>query len=98
MFRIIDKRGSGKTSRLMLIAKEYENTLFVCGNPKAMEQKAHAYGITGIEFISYYDFLDVNKWRGTERRNVVIDEIEPFIRHLNPCLDLIGYSISEDDL
>jgi hypothetical protein len=35
MIRIIDGRGTGKTSRLMLLAKEH-NALFVCDNPDAM--------------------------------------------------------------
>jgi hypothetical protein len=56
MYRIIDDRGTGKTSRLMLIAKE-NNALFVCSNPDAMRYKAKAYGIDGIEFISYGEFF-----------------------------------------
>ena len=55
MYRIIDERGSGKTSRLMLLAKETGGVI-VCSNPKGMAEKARAYGIQGIEFISYYDF------------------------------------------
>ena len=97
MYRIIDGRGSGKTSRLMLIAKE-NNALFVCNNPSAMQQKAHAYGITGIEFISYYDFITIDKWRDTDPQiPVVIDEAEALMKYMNPYFELIGYSISEDD-
>ena len=44
MIRVIDGRGSGKTSKLMEIAKE-NNAMFVCSNPQAMEVKARAYGI-----------------------------------------------------
>jgi len=36
----------------MLLAKEHDAD-FVCSNPRAMEQKAKAYGINGINFISY---------------------------------------------
>ena len=39
MYRIIDKRGTGKTSRLMLLAKE-ENAIIACSNPDAMRIKA----------------------------------------------------------
>ena len=39
MFRIIDKSGTGKTGRLMLLAKENEAD-FVCSNPRAMNYKA----------------------------------------------------------
>jgi len=47
MIRIIDGRGTGKTNRLMLFAKEH-NAIFVCANPEAMRVKAEAYGITGL--------------------------------------------------
>jgi hypothetical protein len=39
MYRIIEGRGTGKTSRLMLLAKK-NNATFVCENPRAMEYKA----------------------------------------------------------
>ena len=39
MYQIIDKRGSGKTSRLMLLAQE-NNGVFVCANPYGMREKA----------------------------------------------------------
>ena len=45
MYRIIDNRSSGKTSRLMLLAKE-TGSIIACMNPSAMRQKAYAYGIT----------------------------------------------------
>ena len=47
MYRIIDSRGSGKTSRLMLLAKENDAAI-ACSNPAAMRQKAYAYGITAL--------------------------------------------------
>lgn len=56
MIKIIDTRGSGKTSRLLLLAKE-NNGIIVCGNPYALKEKARNYGIDGIDFISYGDFL-----------------------------------------
>ena len=49
MYRIIDGRGTGKTSRLMLLAKD-TNSVIACANPYAFEQKAKAYGIIGIDF------------------------------------------------
>ena len=51
MYKIIDERSSGKTSRLMLLAKE-NNGVIVCHAPQAMQEKAYGYGITGIDFIS----------------------------------------------
>ena len=70
MIRVIDGRGSGKTSKLMEIAKE-NNAMFVCSNPQAMEVKARAYGISDIKFISYHDFVT-----SYEPGNIVIDEVE----------------------
>ena len=55
MYRIIDKRCSGKTSRLLLLAKE-NNGIVVCRNPERMREKAYGYGLTGIDFVSYEDF------------------------------------------
>lgn len=93
MYRIIDGRGTGKTSRLLLIAKE-NNAVVACENPAAMREKAHAYGLTCIDFISYYDLL-VN---GNSYNQVVIDEIEYFVRFvITNTGTLIGYTLSDDD-
>ena len=94
MIRIIDGRGTGKTSRLLLLAKEYD-ALFVCANPEAMEVKANAYGINGIKFIDYYRFL---RDGDIENNNIVIDELEQLVQY---CLlgsqHLIGYTLSDND-
>lgn len=92
MYRIIDSRGSGKTSRLMLLAKE-TGAKIACSNPSAMRQKAYAYGITGIDFIPYS-----NLFNGAidPEDKVMIDEIEVFVRdYIDGCLT--GYTLSEDD-
>ena len=90
MIRIIDKRSSGKTSKLMHIAKE-NNATFVCANPLAMEVKAKAYGLSNIKFISYHDFVT-----SYEEGNYVIDEIELFIQSIMGDNKLIGYSLTID--
>ena len=90
MIRIIDDRSTGKTSQLMLWAKEY-NATFVCSNPKAMEYKAQKYGIDGIEFMSYEKFSTVLN----HEKNYVIDELENFIKSAFGD-SLIGYSISKE--
>lgn len=92
MYRIIDDRGTGKTSRLMLIAKE-NNALFVCSNPDAMRYKAKAYGIDGIEFISYGEFF--HDYRGQRNVKYVIDELENFLRStMFYSTELVGYTLS----
>lgn len=90
MIRIIDERGTGKTSQLMLLAKEH-NADFICSNPKAMEVKAKSYGIDGINFISYDKFSTVFD----HQKEYVIDELELFNKSTFGN-KLIGYSISKD--
>ena len=91
MYRIIDKRGTGKTSRLMLLAKE-ENAIIACSNPSAMRIKAEGYGIVGINFISYYDYVNRNYQKGSM---VFVDELDCFVRSLGH--NLSGYTLSNED-
>ena len=90
MYRIIDSRSSGKTGRLMLLAKETNSTI-ACMNPLAMREKAYAYGITGLDIISYSQLFN-----GEYEGNVMIDEIEEFVKQYIDC-KLTGYSLSNED-
>lgn len=90
MYRIIDHRSSGKTSRLMLLAKE-NHAAIACSNPSAMRTKAYAYGITGIDFIPYSDLFE-----GKYESNVLIDELDLFVRYFIDA-NLIGYSLTNED-
>lgn len=90
MIQIIDGRGTGKTSRLMLMAKEL-NLPIACLNPEALKQKAYVYGITGLTFISFSEL-------GSKERHidkVLVDEIDQlaqfFIRG-----KIAGYTLSEE--
>ncbi len=91
MYRIIDKRGTGKTSRLMLLAKE-KGAIIACSNPSAMKIKAEGYGIVGINFISYYDYMNGNYQKGSM---VLVDELDCFVKSLGH--NLSGYSLSNED-
>lgn len=91
VYRIIDDRCTGKTSRLMLLAKE-TGAAIACRNPWEMRDKARGYGITGIEFIGYGDLIRNN----FESGNVLIDELEAFVRYY-VGLNIIGYTLSIDD-
>lgn len=91
MYRIIDGRGTGKTSRLMLLAKE-NNAIIACSNPKAMQEKAHAYGIVGIDFVGYHDLLN---HRIETKQPIYIDELENFVRYIN--YNVNGYSLTNED-
>ena len=91
MYRIIDGRGTGKTSRLMLLAKE-NNGVIVCANPQKMREKAEVYGIIGLEFISYKEFMEQPSDPFT---NYYIDELEGYIKTLTQGR-LQGYTLSEE--
>ena len=90
MYRIIDSRSSGKTSRLTLLAKE-NNAAIACSNPSAMKTKAYAYGITGIDFIPYSDLFN-----GYYTGNVLIDELEEFVKGYTDA-NITGYSLTNED-
>lgn len=92
MFRLIGDRCTGKTRQLMQYAKD-NNAVFVCSNPYSMMQKAESYGIVGLRFMSYSEFLTHS--RGMTD-NIVIDEIEMLLRLINPSMQLIGYNLSEE--
>ena len=97
MYRIIDSRGSGKTSRLMLLAKE-NNGILVCSNPGAMREKSKAYGLIGFDIISYKDFLNCNlptNNGGYPPKPIYIDEIENFLVFIN--MHVQGYTLTNED-
>ena len=97
MYRIIDKKCSGKTSRLLLLAKE-NNGIVICKDPQKMRDKAYSYGITGIDFISYSEFdSDVSQSYPSDTnygKSVFIDEIDEYLKQLH--YNIQGYTISED--
>jgi hypothetical protein len=79
MYRIISGRGTGKTNQLMLLAKESGATI-VCSNPRAMQQKAHAYGLTGMDYISYGVFAPDAV--GGDNKTYLVDELEEYLGFL----------------
>ena len=91
MYRIIDNRATGKTSRLMLLAKE-QNGIIVCKDPIAMRKKAYDYGIVGIDFIPYHLYLPNER---NNERPVFIDELELYLKSWNKNIQ--GYTISNED-
>ena len=90
MYRIISGRSSGKTHQLMEFAKA-NNASIACSNPKAMSQKAYAYGFTGINFISYSDLFTT-----TYEGDAMIDELETFVSNYIGG-KLVGYTLSNED-
>ena len=90
MYRILDTKGSGKTSRLMLLVKE-NNGILVCSDPHSMRVKAHSYGLTGFDIISYSEFQ--NKDYDTTK-SCYIDELETYVRFMNQGVHIGGYTLS----
>ena len=93
MNRIIDKRGTGKTGRLFLLAKE-NNGIIVCSNPTVMREKAYAYGIVGIDFISYEQYLYQTPEEYDISKPVYIDELDRMLLIYDS--QIAGYSLSEE--
>ena len=98
MYQIIDGRSTGKTSRLMLLAKE-NNGIIVCLDPNAMKRKAIGYGLVGIEFMSYYDFLHPETKLPCDTP-IYIDNLEDLALYITYKVNgrLDGYTISEDTI
>ena len=95
MYRIIDNRATGKTGRLMLLAKE-NNAIIVCKDPTRMREKAYNYGITGLDFMSYSDFdYEANQCHGKVDKPILIDELDMYLKYIEE--KIIGYTISNED-
>ena len=96
MYRIIDKRGTGKTSRLLLLAKE-NNGIVVCMSPEKLIRQANKYGISGLTFMSYSEFI--RHMKETSGKPVFIDDLEnlmSYIVKIDFNSELLGYTLSED--
>lgn len=91
MYRIIDERGSGKTNRLLLLAKE-NNGIVVCANPATMIEKAYNYGIVGADFLSYEWYAYTDNYDTS--KPIFIDELELFLKKFD--YNINGYTISKE--
>ena len=96
MYRIIDKRGTGKTSRLMLLAEENKG-IIVTSNPNALKVKADSYGFSNFDIISYAQFINqcfyiMNK---NVNKPIYIDEVEGLLKFMNN--NVSGYSLTNED-
>lgn len=93
MYRIIDDRATGKTGRLMLLAKE-NNAIIVCKDPIHMRERAYSYGITGLDFMSYSDFNYEIQCHKKINKPVLIDELDMYLKYIEE--KIIGYTISNE--
>lgn len=97
MYRIIDGRGTGKTSRLFLLAKE-AGVSIICQCPQDMRERAYSYGITGIDFIGYQEAITTGDKSDTAKE-VFVDNIEQFSYYIlmKNHFKLKGFTVSNED-
>ena len=94
---IVGNSSTGKTRQLLEHAKA-QGAMVICKNPSAMQTKAQAYGIIGLNFASYDDLVRCNNiydgetWIG---QPFVIDEVADFLSEFfaDPC---VGFTQTED--
>ena len=92
MIQIIDKKATGKTGRLFLVAKE-TGAVIVCNDPYSLHQKALNYGIVGLSFICYDEFWTNFKKNYYDKDiTYVIDELDCFLQAMNK--NILGYTLS----
>jgi hypothetical protein len=92
MIRIVDGRGTGKTSRLLLLAKEYGGVV-ICSNPHAMKVKAESYGLTNIPCYSYDEYWSSSTdLMYNQDIPIFVDEIDEFLKHWDANIQ--GYTAS----
>lgn len=93
MIQIIDRSSSGKTNKLLLLAKEKEARI-VCHDPYDLKEKAIQYGIFGLNFMSYQDFEDYY-FNEIIDFKYVIDDLDWFLEyHFNN--KIIGYTLTKE--
>jgi predicted ATP-dependent serine protease len=91
MITISGGRGIGKTKLLLETAKA-EGGVIVCRDPEQMRDRAHKYGITGLEIISYED-LYTNRVI-SEEKHLYIHDINKFITYNFP--EVKGYTLCNE--
>ena len=91
MFIVSGGRGTGKTRTLVERAKA-EDGIIVCEDTIAMRERAHLYGVTGLNIISYADLYEckVDKYG----KPLFIHDINRFITY--SFHEVKGYSVSND--
>lgn len=86
MFIISGRRGTGKTKALLERAKA-EGGIVVCRDPDKMRERAHRYGIVGLDIVGYNDLY-------VDGKPVYIHDINNFIEHTMP--EAKGYTLCMD--
>lgn len=89
MFIISGGKGIGKTRTLLEKAK-FDNAIIVCEDAVKMRNRAHGYGITGLEIISYGELYEQKVYN----QPVYIHDINKFVKYNFP--EVKGYSVCNE--
>ena len=97
MYRVIDKRDTGKTRKL-LEECAYNHGVFVCKHPHKVKDKCLAYGINYsdiVEVLGYDAYLMRASFK-EPHPEIYVDELELFVKH---CMEgkLGGYTLTNED-
>lgn len=97
MYKIIDGHGTGKTTRLITLAKETDATI-VARDPDYVRYKAERLGIFGVEVLSYEEFIFLRSQKPEKR--FLLDEILTFANYMTAKTGgkLLGYTFSDNDI
>lgn len=88
MYRIIDDRCTGKTTRLICLAKRY-NAILVSACPQCVIEKCKELGFKEpVEVVDYKGFLSSRYLK--KERKFLIDDMNGFLHTL--CSGIIGYT------
>ena len=91
MFVIGGNKGTGKTRTLIERAKA-EDGIIVCEDTVAMRERAYAYGITGLNLISYDDLYECKV--ESYDKPIYIHDINKFIKY--NFHEVKGYTLNLD--
>ena len=92
---VVGGRSSGKTRKIMELAKE-KNAIVICKNPAAMERKAAAYGIFGLKFYGYDEMTTLFHEDMLPEDDFVVDEVSEFLSYFFAA-KCVGFTQTEDD-
>ena len=97
MIKILGNRFTGKTAKLLSLAKE-NNAIIVCKNTDHMRDRAYKYGLTGIMLVSYVDYINYLSNKvidfNIDNRPVYIDDMSEFIKEIDN--NISGYTEAID--
>lgn len=99
MYRMIDKRDSGKTRKLLEECAS-NHGVFVCRHPNKVRDKCEAYGINYydiVDVLGYDDYYLAKNDYGNLNPKYYIDELELFVQLKYLDGKLGGYSITNED-